>query len=125
MEKNSCSVTLTYNDITIQRTKRPNRLVYTKQNEIYEDNEAQIYINEYFGNQPHNNFLESSSLDKTEYLEKMAFGKSTEIIELMKENTKKIFDPLMMKQIIQKDNYLLRKNYLSRLSMTGIIVCVQ
>ncbi len=25
----------------------------------------------------------------------------------------------MMKQIIQKDNYLLRKNYLSRLSMTG------
>ncbi len=86
--KNSCSVTLTYNDITIQRTKRPNRLVYTKQNEIYEDNEAQIYINEYFGNQPHNNFLESSSLDKTEYLEKMAFGKSTEIIELMKENTK-------------------------------------
>ncbi len=31
--KNSCSVTLTYNDITIQRTKRPNRLVYTKQNE--------------------------------------------------------------------------------------------
>ncbi len=27
--KNSCSVTLTYNDITIQRTKRPNRLVYT------------------------------------------------------------------------------------------------
>ncbi len=40
--KNSCSVTLTYNDITIQRTKRPNRLVYTKQNEIYEDNEAQI-----------------------------------------------------------------------------------
>ncbi len=24
--KNSCSVTLTYNDITIQRTKRPNRL---------------------------------------------------------------------------------------------------
>ncbi len=123
--KNSCSVTLTYNDITIQRTKRPNRLVYTKQNEIYEDNEAQIYINEYFGNQPHNNFLESSSLDKTEYLEKMAFGKSTEIIELMKENTKEIFDPLMMKQIIQKDNYLLRKNYLSRLSMTGIIVCVQ
>ncbi len=81
-------ITLTYNDITIQRTKRPNRLVYTKQNEIYEDNEAQIYINEYFGNQPHNNFLESSSLDKTEYLEKMAFGKSTEIIELMKENTK-------------------------------------
>ncbi len=40
---------ITYNDITIQRTKRPNRLVYTKQNEIYEDNEAQIYINEYFG----------------------------------------------------------------------------
>ncbi len=79
---------INYNDITIQRTKRPNRLVYTKQNEIYEDNEAQIYINEYFGNQPHNNFLESSSLDKTEYLEKMAFGKSTEIIELMKENTK-------------------------------------
>lgn len=86
--KNSCSVTLTYNDITIQRTKRPNRLVYTKQDEIYEDNEAQIYINEYFGNQSHNNFLESSSLDKTEYLEKMAFGKATEIIELMKENTK-------------------------------------
>lgn len=86
--KNSCSVTLTYNDITIQRTKRPNRLVYTKQNEIYEDNEAQIYINKYFGNQSHNNFLESSSSDKTEYLEKMAFGKSTEIIELMKENTK-------------------------------------
>ncbi len=27
-------------------------------------------------------------MDKTEYLEKMAFGKSTEIIELMKENTK-------------------------------------
>ncbi len=69
--------------------------------------------------------MESSSLDKTEYLEKMAFGKSTEIIELMKETLKKIFDPLMMKQIIQKDNYLLRKNYLSRLSMTGIIVCVQ
>ncbi len=86
--KNSCSVTLTYNDITIQRTKRPNRLVYTKQNEIYEDNEAQIYINEYFGNQPHNNFLESSSLDKTEYLEKNGIWKSTEIIELMKENTK-------------------------------------
>lgn len=86
--KNSCSVTLTYNDITIQRTKRPNRLVYTKQDEIYEDNEAQIYINEYFSNQSHNNFLESSSSDKTEYLEKMAFGKATEIIELMKENTK-------------------------------------
>ncbi len=40
--KNSCSVTLTYNDITIQRTKRPNRLVYTKQNEIYEDNEVHL-----------------------------------------------------------------------------------
>ncbi len=43
----------------------------------------------------------------------------------MKENTKENIRSIMMKQIIQKDNYPLTKNYLSRLSMTGIIVCVQ
>ncbi len=62
---------------------------------------------------------------KQNILKKWHLENQTEIIELMKETLKKIFDPLLMKQIIQKDNYLLRKNYLSRLSMTGIIVCVQ
>lgn len=102
--KSSCMVTLVYNTTsdkyTIQRSKRPNRLLLILNDDTShgkEDQEAQVYIDTHFGSQAQNtftgavsnmgNFIDSSPSEKLEYLEKIALG-DTETIELLKINVK-------------------------------------
>lgn len=78
--KTSCSVEITFEDMHIIRTKRPNRLVL---NDIYEDEVAQNIINKKFGDafnitsyipqNPINSFILMNPTDKLEFLEKFAF----------------------------------------------------
>lgn len=83
--KTSCSVQMEFNEISITRTKRPNRLVLIdmKTNEDFEDDAAQGIINERFGNafdvtsyiqqNTMNSFIMMSPLEKLTFLEKFAF----------------------------------------------------
>jgi len=82
--KNSCSVTLVIENITIIRTKRPNRLRVTVGGNMYEDKEAQAIIDDLFP-QYHMGYMSQRSdngksfilmtpTDKIRYIEKMAFG---------------------------------------------------
>ena len=78
--KTTCSVTLLFDDMTITRTKKPNRLVV---NDIYEDECAQNIINKRFGNtfntvgyisqNAQDSFIMMSPLDKLGFLETFAF----------------------------------------------------
>jgi DNA repair exonuclease SbcCD ATPase subunit len=78
--KTTCSVTLIFNDMTITRTKKPNRLVV---NDIYEDESAQNIINKQFGNtfntigyisqNAQDSFIMMSPIEKLGFLEKFAF----------------------------------------------------
>lgn len=71
---NSCQVYLEYKNFKIKRTKTPNILNLTMNDKFYENKEAQIIINKYFGCigciQPIN-FLDLSHLEKMEFLEKI------------------------------------------------------
>lgn len=88
--KTSCSVTLEFDDMTITRSKRPNRLVV---NEIYEDDAAQSIINKRFGESfkttgyisqnANESFILLSPIEKLSFLEKFAF-QDTNISELKK-----------------------------------------
>lgn len=83
--KTACSVELEFGDLSIKRTKRPNRLVVlnTKTNEEYEDEAGQGIINKRFGEafditsyvqqNATNSFILMSPLDKLSFLEKFAF----------------------------------------------------
>ena len=78
--KTSCSVTLELDDMTITRTKKPNRLVV---NEVYEDDAAQSIINKKFGESfkttgyisqnANESFILMSPIEKLAFLEKFAF----------------------------------------------------
>ena len=47
--KVSCEVTLCYKNFMIKRTKRPNILNVEIDGKLYEDKEAQVVLNKYFG----------------------------------------------------------------------------
>jgi DNA repair exonuclease SbcCD ATPase subunit len=123
--KTTCVVTLTYTvgdeKFIIQRSKRPNRVTFQKiakdsvkdcvpledsascsvvEGDVHEDQDAQTFIDNYFGSQSQNtftgavsgagNFIDSSSSDKLEYLEKMAFGEASNTmnVDLLKVTIK-------------------------------------
>uniref|UniRef100_A0A6C0EJH2 Uncharacterized protein n=1 Tax=viral metagenome TaxID=1070528 RepID=A0A6C0EJH2_9ZZZZ len=84
--KTSCRVELTFDELQIIRTKRPNRVVVTnlRTNEEYEDAAAQSIINERFGTtfdvtsyvqqNAYRSFIMMSPLEKLGFLEKFAFN---------------------------------------------------
>lgn len=81
--KTSCSVTLEFNEMTITRTKRPNRLVVNTTGNEYEDDSAQSIINKRFGDSfkttgyisqnARDSFILMSPIEKLSFLEKFAF----------------------------------------------------
>jgi len=83
--KTSCSVTLVIDDVTIVRTKRPNRLrISVSGGKTLEDKEAQAVIDDMFP-QYHmgymsqrtdssKSFILMTPMEKIRYIEKMAFG---------------------------------------------------
>lgn len=60
----TCSVELDIQDVKISRSSKPNRLLVTHQEKIYEDEEAQCIINSKFGNK--HEFLASSYIRQSE-----------------------------------------------------------
>ena len=93
--KKSCSVQLEFNELKIERTKGPNRLVV---NDIYEDDAGQTIINETFGNtfdttgyisqNSLNSFILMRPVEKLEFLEKFSFKDIN--LKQIKERSKKI-----------------------------------
>ena len=82
--KKSCKVELEYENISITRTKVPNRLVVTKEGTEYEDVSGQEIINRVFGDifqttsfvdnyNLHRTFILLSPTEKLAFLEKFAF----------------------------------------------------
>lgn len=77
--KKKCSVEMTYKDMTIIRSKCPNRLVV---NYTMEDDEGQSYIDKLFpdkmstflSQKNKRTFVVASPAEKLEYLEQLAFG---------------------------------------------------
>lgn len=70
--KTTCEVVLEYKAFKIKRTKRPNILYVNWNNCIYEDKEAQVLLNKYFG--AINScvfFLDLSHFEKMDFLEKI------------------------------------------------------
>ncbi len=121
--KSSCKVTLEFNNLTISRSKRPNRLLVQKNGKDYEDDVGQAIINKAFGplygqcsyiqQDARNTFLYMSPTEKLEFLETFGFqsidiaSKKEEIKDLLKkrqdsltkltsslETTKDLFDSL-------------------------------
>lgn len=82
--KSSCSVILEFEEITITRTKRPNRLVVKDKRGEYEDTTGQSIINTAFGDtfkttgyisqNALDSFIMMSPIDKLGFLEKFAFN---------------------------------------------------
>ena len=70
--KVNCEVNLIYKNFKIKRTKRPNILTVNVDDKFYEDKEAQVILNKYFGlsNLP-GFFMDLSHLEKMEFLEKI------------------------------------------------------
>jgi DNA repair exonuclease SbcCD ATPase subunit len=70
--KTSCEVILEYKNFMIKRTKRPNILNVKHNGVFYEDKEAQIILNKYFGiTNSSIFFLDLSTNDKMEFLERI------------------------------------------------------
>jgi len=69
--KTSCEVVLEYKNFKIKRTKRPNILNVEFKGRLYEDKEAQVILNKYFGVTNYSTFLDLSHLEKMEFLEKI------------------------------------------------------
>lgn len=81
----SCEVKIHHNDIFITRSRRPNRLIVETSEEKYEDDVAQEFINEKFGNyfiqtsyikqNSYDNFIYMSPSEKLEFLEESILKK--------------------------------------------------
>lgn len=70
--KVGCEVTLFYKNFKIKRTKRPNILSVEVDDKFYEDKEAQVILNKYFGlSNLSGFFMDLSHLEKMEFLEKI------------------------------------------------------
>jgi ABC-type lipoprotein export system ATPase subunit len=69
--KNTCEVNLEYKNFKIKRTKRPNILNLYVGEDFYEDKEAQVVINKYFGFNYGSKFMDLCHLEKLEFLEKI------------------------------------------------------
>lgn len=69
--KTTCEVSLEYKNFKIKRTKRPNILNLYVGEDFYEDKEAQVIINKYFGFNYGSRFMDLCHLEKLEFLEKI------------------------------------------------------
>lgn len=70
--RTGCEVKLEYKNFKIKRTKRPNILNIQVDGQFYEDKEAQIILNKYFGvTNSSVFFMDLSHLEKMEFLEKI------------------------------------------------------
>jgi DNA repair exonuclease SbcCD ATPase subunit len=70
--KIGCEVVLFYKNFKIKRTKRPNILSVEVDDKFYEDKEAQVILNKYFGlSNLSGFFMDLSHLEKMEFLEKI------------------------------------------------------
>lgn len=95
--KLSCRVELTLKDLTIVRSKRPNRLLV---NEVFEDEAGQTFITELIGHtfrttgyvaqSSSNSFILMSPIDKLDFIEKFVF-KDTNLSQL-KTNCKQLIN---------------------------------
>lgn len=89
--KNSCEVKIEYriNDtkILIIRSKRPNRLVVERDNEKYEDEEAQTFINNFFGEY----FMNTSYIRQNNY-KTFLYMSSTEKLDFLEDCSLKKYD---------------------------------
>lgn len=116
--KTSCEVSLEYKNFKIKRTKRPNILNVEYDGRFYEDKEAQVVLNKYFGvTNSSVFFMDLSHLEKMEFLEKIINANcdvkdlknqiKTELLNLNKELAildGQISNTESMLQIIQKPN---------------------
>lgn len=111
--KNTCEVNLEYKNFKIKRTKRPNILTLYVDEKLYEDKEAQVIINKYFGYNYGSKFMDLSSLEKLEFLEKIV-AEDYDIKELKLKLKNQI-------STINKDLALLDGQILNAESMLKII----
>jgi DNA repair exonuclease SbcCD ATPase subunit len=132
--KTSCEVILIYKNFKVKRTKRPNILNVELDGRLYEDQEAQILLNKYFGIRNSSVvFMDLSHLEKMEFLENIAnsgydvnglkIRLKTEISQLNKDlaildgkisNTESMLEivqkPDRVEKPIKKGSLLLSKN---------------
>ena len=84
-----CKVTLEYLDYTIVRTSRPNTVALTYQDQVYQHDDAQARISDYFGayfeslnyipQQVHKTFLYATAAEKLNILETLLFQNNLEM----------------------------------------------
>jgi exonuclease SbcC len=94
--KNSCSVTIEFEDYLVTRSKKPNHLSLSCEKGIFEDDVAQSIINEYFGTyfdvvsyvkqNGFNTFLKMTPTEKLEFLEKAVFHNTN--LSLLKQKSR-------------------------------------
>jgi len=112
----SCRVTIHYQHIVISRTRAPNRLVLTKNNQEYEDHSAQGIINDIFGSifdeigyvhqGTQTSFIRKSPQEKLEFFERLAL-ENDEIDRLRTEIISRI---RAQEKDYQEIGYQLRKS---------------
>jgi len=111
--KDKLEVTLEIDDMIITRSKQPTRFFVKKNNIIYEEDEAQILINNLFGGDfKHTSYIDQDNINSFVYLSpesKMTFLRNlllnSEKIDLLKDNIKKNLE-LSKKEVIQEDSKL-------------------
>lgn len=120
--KTSCSVTLEFNDMTITRTKRPNRVVVKTDGNKYEDDSAQSIINKKFGDSfkttgyisqnARDSFILMSPIEKLGFIESFAFQdinltqikkRCKDLIKKRNENLLKTTSQLEMASLMIKE----------------------
>ena len=117
-QKNSCSVTIEYENIHITRSKRPNVLKVVKDDNIFEDSAAQSIINitfcKYFGligylkQNKFENFVLLSPSEKLIFLEKLCFHNidifkiKNKAYELVKTNDKKFSSSISKMDMLEE-----------------------
>lgn len=131
--KNSCKVELSFENVKIVRTKRPNRLVYTEEEETYEDEAAQEIIKKKFGEifnvvsylqqNAMKSFILMSPLEKLSFLEKFAF-KSLDLTKL-KIHCKNTINKYNEELIAVTSQLNMAVNYLENLKKPEKVKCPQ
>ena len=111
--KDKLEVTLEIDDMIITRSKQPTRFFVKKNNIIYEEDEAQILINDLFGSDfKHTSYIDQDNIYSFVYLSpesKMTFLRNLLLnsakIDLLKDNIKKNLE-LSKKEVIKEDSKL-------------------
>lgn len=99
--KTSCRVDLEFNDLSISRSKRPNKLILNRNGDSYEDDVAQSIIDNYFGKSFQitsyiqqnaiNSFILMGPTEKLQFLENIIFANIdiSKIKEICNQNIKR------------------------------------